>query len=157
MKNVSIIKYLFSFLFAIGGFVPILLKLYSGTLSAWEFLIALLAIGIFIIMFFNFDNVKILRMKSKLLSIVLDIKNEVEEYKRQLAETKKDLELYAKEEISVTDGPPKIDVVVKPNVLKLEARLNRIEDLTQQAEKLLAGKAEGKSNAKAELTKIKKK
>jgi hypothetical protein len=107
-------------------------------------------------MFFNFDNVKILRMKSKLLSIVLDIKNEVEEYKRQLAETKKDLELYAKEEISVTDGPPKIDVVVKPNVLKLEARLNRIEDLTQQAEKLLAGKAEGKSNAKAELTKIKK-
>lgn len=209
MSSFTSIKKILVSILGVGGFVLFILLFFAGKLDILGFFVLLIGLGLFCVLFFNVDNVKKIYVETKLIKVMLELKQEVRQSMVELEEAKQDFEEHAKKEISVPDEKQKmafitepivlklvetldrflgetrdrmseleeakfyfekytkkeISVTVekqkimhkitKPKVSKLEATLDRVEVLTEKAEKLLTGKAEGKSNAEADLTVIK--
>ncbi len=114
-----------------------------------------LIIGMALVLVFRPDMVKIFLIDVKLFKGFLDVKAGLETFK-EAVEPVKDLEISVGDESAVEESK-RVDVVLKPKVLKLRTVVKEVEVLVDKAEKYLSGTISGKSDARGNLTKIKKK
>ena len=135
------------------GFLFWFLSIGRITLLAFPFL--MIAFAVSIVLVFQSDRIKRLIFVSKLLKGMLGLRLDLEKLEKAV-EPVKDLEIHVEERFIVGDKG-RVDVTVKPAVLKLQTIVNDVEVLVDKIEKELSGEINAKSYVRGELTVEKKK